>query len=156
MSLGEQLDQDLRVAMKARDEVRVGALRLLKTDLRNLEVARTDRGKESSPNPDFGKPVTDEDVYRLIRKRLQMFRESADMFQQAGRLESARHEEAEAAILGAYLPRQLSREEIAAHVQELVARNGKNFNLVIKQAMADLRDRADGKLINQVVREQTG
>lgn len=155
MSLAEQLNQDLLASMKARDEVRTGALRLLKTDLRNLEVARTDRGKESSPNPDFGKPITDEDVYRLIRKRLQMFQESADMFHKAGRAESASREEAEAAILSAYLPRQLSREEIAAHVQGLVAQHGKNFNPVIRQAMADLRDKADGKLINQVVREQT-
>jgi|SwirhisoilCB3_FD_contig_71_1114235_length_1617_multi_2_in_0_out_0_3 uncharacterized protein YqeY len=155
MSLAEQLNQDLLASMKARDEVRTGALRLLKTDLRNLEVARTDRGKDSSPNPDFGKPIADEDVYRLIRKRLQMFQESADMFHKAGRAESARREEAEAAILSAYLPRQLSREEIAAHVQGLVAQRGKNFNQVIKQAMADLRDKADGKLINQVVREMT-
>src|SRR5689334_22886438 len=143
MSLAEQLNQDLIASMKARDEVRTGALRLLKSDLRNLEVARTDRGKESSPNPDFGKPITDEDVYRLIRKRLQMFQESAEMFQKAGRAESARREESEAAILSAYLPRQLSRDEIASHVQGLVAAHGKNFNLVIKQAMADLRDKAD-------------
>jgi len=156
MSVTEQLDQDLRQSMKARDEVRTGALRLLKSDVRNLEVARTDRGKEASPNPDFGKPVTDEDVYRLIRKRLQMFRESAEMFQKGGRAESAAREEAEAAILSAYLPRQLTREEVAARVDAIVAQHGKNFNVVIKQAMADLRDIADGKLINQVVREKTG
>lgn len=155
MALQEQLNEHLKESMKARDAVRTGALRLLKTDVRNLEVARTDAGKEGSPNPDFGKPVTDEDVHRLIRKRLQMYRESAEMYTKGNRPEQAQREEAEASVLAAYLPRQLNREEVAARVQQIVAERGKNFPVVIKQAMSELRSSADGKLINEVVREMT-
>lgn len=155
MALQEQINDDLKTAMRARDATRIGALRLLKTDIRNLEVARTDRGKESSPNPDFGKPITDEDVHRLVRKRLQMYRESAEMYHKGNRPEQAAREEAEAEILAAYLPRQLTRDEVSTHIQKIVAQHGKNFPVVIKQAMTDLRSNADGRTINEVARELT-
>ncbi len=150
MGLRERVAEDVKAAMKARAAVRVSTLRRLSAAIKNLEVARTDE-----KNPDFGKPVTEDDLLGVVRKQMKLCDEAIEGFRRGGNEEAARREEEEKVILQEYLPRQLSRDEVAARVRELVAAHGKSFPTIVKLAMAELRGRADGRTINEVVRELT-
>jgi uncharacterized protein YqeY len=149
--LKEQLAADLRTAMKAHDERRVSAIRMLRAAFGNLEISRTDR-----KNPQFGKPVTEADLLTTVQKEASQRREALQFAEQAGRTDLAEKERAELAVVEAYLPRLLSREEIVAEVEPIVAEHGQNFRAVMPLAAQKLRGRADGRQVNEVVRELTG
>ena len=150
MALKEQLESDLKQAMRARDERRVSAIRMLRAAIGNFEIARTDR-----KNPQFGKPIAEEDLVGVLQKELNQRRESLHFAQQANREDLIAKERTEIAILEAYLPKQLSREEIRTEVEALVAQHGSEFKKVMPLAAQSMRGRADGRLVNEVVRELT-
>ena len=151
MALKEQLANDLKEAMKARDERRVSAIRMLRAAIGNYEIARTDR-----KNPQFGQPVTEEDLAGVLQRELNQRREALQFAQQADRQDLVEKERAEIAILEEYLPRQLTREEIRAEVEQLIAQHGREFKRVMPLAAQAMRGRADGRVVNEVVREATG
>ncbi|HEV2124414.1 MAG TPA: GatB/YqeY domain-containing protein [Chloroflexota bacterium] len=150
MGLKERLEADLKEAMKARDERRVGAIRLLRANIANYEIARTDR-----KNQDYGKPITEEDLLGVLRKELSQRREALQFAEQAGRSNLVEKERAELAALEPYMPRQLDKDEIRAEVEPLVAEHGRDFRKVMPLASQKLRARAEGRLVNEVVRELT-
>jgi uncharacterized protein YqeY len=150
MGLKQQLSDDLVVAMKARDERRVSAIRMLRAAIGNLEIARTDR-----KNPQYGQDVTETDLLALVQKEANQRREALQFAQQAGRTELMEKEQAELAVVEGYLPRLLSRDEIVAEVEPLVTAHGRDFRAVMPIAARQLRGRADGRLVNEVVRELT-
>ena len=151
MALKDQLVADLKEAMKARDERRVSAIRMLRAAIGNYEIARTDR-----KNPQFGQPVTEEDLAGVLQRELNQRREALQFAQQADRQDLVEKERAEIAILEEYLPRQLTREEIRAEVEQLIAQHGREFKRVMPLAAQAMRGRADGRVVNEVVREATG
>jgi uncharacterized protein YqeY len=151
MVLKDQLVADLKEAMKARDERRVSAIRMLRAAIGNYEIARTDR-----KNPQFGQPVTEEDLAGVLQRELNQRREALQFAQQADRQDLVEKERAEIAILEEYLPRQLTREEIRAEVEQLIAQHGREFKRVMPLAAQAMRGRADGRVVNEVVREATG
>jgi len=151
MGLKEQLSDDLKTAMRARDERRVSAIRMLRAAIGNLEIARTDR-----KNPQFGQPVTETDLVATVQKEANQRREALQFAEQAGREDLAAKERAELAVVESYLPRQLTREEIRAEVEQVVAEHGREFRTVMPLAAQRLRGRADGRQVNEVVRELTG
>lgn len=152
MGLKEQLDQDLKDAMRAKDPTRVDAIRMLKAAITNLEIARTD-----SKHPDFGKPVTEGDLARVVENQIKQRREATELYLKGGRPELAAKEQAEIAVLEKYMPRQLTREEIQAEVEQVIADLGtREFPKVMRESAQRLKGRADGKLINEVVRSMTG
>ena len=151
MGLKQQLSDDLVVAMKARDERRVSAIRMLRAAIGNLEIARTDR-----KNPQFGQEVTETDLLALVQKEASQRREAIQFAQQAERTDLIEKEQAELAVVEGYLPRLLSRDEIVAEVQPLVAAHGRDFRAVMPLAARQLRGRADGRLVSEIVRELTG
>jgi uncharacterized protein YqeY len=151
MALKDRLEADLRTAMKARDERRVSAIRMLRAAIGNYEIARTDR-----KNPQFGKPVTEDDLVGVLQKELSQRREALDFAQKANRENLIEKERTEIGILEAYLPPQLSRDEIAAEVEQLIATHGREFKKVMPLAAQQMRGRADGRLVNEVVRQLTG
>lgn len=150
MGLKDQVAADLTTSMRARDSVRTGTLRMLRAAIQNYEVARTD-----PKNPQHGQPVTEGDLLAIVEREIKQRRESVDAFRKAGRTDLAEKEEAEQAILAEYLPAQLSREEIADHVRAIVAETGPDFRAVMPRAARELRGRADGRLVNEVVKELT-
>lgn len=152
MGLREQLNDDLKDAMRARQEVRVSAIRMLKAAIANLEFARTD-----PKNPDFQKPIAEGDLLRVVENQIKQRRESIELYQKGNRPELAAKEQAEIDVLSRYMPQQLSRDEIQAAVEQVIADlNTHEFPKVMKEAATRLKGRADGKLVNQVVRELTG
>ena len=153
MSLLEQLDSDLKAAMLARDEDRKRTLRSVKTAAANALVEkRTTEGMAATLN--------DEEVLKVINKQASQRRDSIAEFSKAGRMDLVAQEQAELAILDGYLPRQLAPDEVKAVVLQVIAETGaasaKDMGIVMRTAMARLQGLADGKQVNQMVRELLG
>jgi uncharacterized protein YqeY len=152
MTLKDQLNADLRDAMRAGDEARKSTLRMLITAVRNAEI------------PPEGADVTasrldldDEGVLNVIRKEVKQRRDSIDIYEKANRTDLASKEEAEVAILNAYLPQQMSRDEIVVAARAIIERVGASGpadkGKVMPAIMAELRGKAEGREINAVVSE---
>jgi uncharacterized protein YqeY len=151
MGLKEQLDQDLKSAMRAKDQARISAIRMLKAAIANLEFARTD-----VKHPDYGKPLTEGDLLRAVENQIKQRRESIEMYIKGNRPELAAQERAEIATLEKYMPQQLTRDEIKAEVEKVIADlNTREFPKVMKESAARTKGRADGKIVNEVVKELT-
>jgi hypothetical protein len=139
MTLADTVKQDLASAMKAGEKDRVGALRLVLSELQ--KDAKEGSGDELA-------------VMRRERKRRQ---ESATAFREGGRPELADAEEAEAQVISAYLPAELSddelREIVAAAVAETGAASPKDMGMVMKAAMPKVAGRADGKRVSGLAQE---
>ena len=147
MSLKEQLDADLRDAMRQAEHTRRDTLRLALSALRNAQIAA-------------GRELTDDDTLAVLAKEAKQRRESIEEFRKANRSDLADKEEAELAVLSSYLPQAVSRDEIveAARkvVQDLGASGPKDIGKVMPVLMQQLRGKADGRDINEVVREILG
>lgn len=142
MSVLEQVQADVRTAMKAGERERVGALRMIVDSLQ--QDAKLGKGDEVAV------------LQRERKKRL----EAADAYHEAGRTEQAAAEHFEAELIEAYLPAQLSDEELAELVEGAIAETGASQQKEMGQVMAALKPkvggRADGKRISTVVREKLG
>ncbi len=146
MGLKDQLAEDLKAAMRAKDENRLNAIRMLKAAISNFELAQPK-----------DKAITEADLFGVAEKQVKQRRESIELFKQGNRADLVEKESAELAALEKYLPKQISRDEIKAEVEAIIAALGtKEFPKVMKQAAAQMKGRADGKLVNEVVRELTG
>lgn len=151
MGVREQVDADLKDAMRAKDENRVNALRMLKAAFANVDYARTD-----ARNPDHGKPMTEGDLLRVVENQIKQRRESIEMYTKGNRPELAATEQAEIETLSKYMPQQMTREEIKAQVEQVIADLGtREFPKVMKESATRLKGRADGKMVNEVVKELT-
>jgi uncharacterized protein YqeY len=152
MGLKEQLDSDLKDAMRARDEDRVRAIRLVKAAISNLEIARTD-----PKNPQHGQPVTEGDLLRVVENQIKQRHESIELYNKGNRPELAAIEEAEIRTLEKYRSPQMTREQIKTQVEQVIAELGtREFPKVMRESANRLKGRADGRLVNEVVREMTG
>ena len=149
MGLGEQLMADLKEAMRERDEARKRTIRSVIAALKQAETQLDASGQRTS--------LDDAGILALIAKQAKERQESIDAFQSGGRDDLVAREEADLAILEAYLPRQLNQEEIKAEAREVIGEVGasglQDIGKVMKPLMARLRGRADGRLANQIVRE---
>jgi len=144
MSLKEKILNDMKNAMRNKDEVRLRVVRAIKTAIGYFEVEGEKR------------EATDEDIQKIILKEMKKRQESVEAYRQAGREDLARAEEEELKILEEYAPKMLSRDEIAKIVQEVINElnaTQKDFGRVMKEVMNRVKGSADGKLVNEVVRE---
>ncbi len=151
MGLREQLTEDLKEAMRAKDQDRITAIRMLKAAISNFEIARTD-----PKNPQHGQPVTEGDLTRVVENQIKQRRDSIELYQKGNRPELAAKEEAEIRALQKYMPQQMSREEIRAEVEKVIAElDTREFPKVMRESASRLKGRADGRLVNEVVKELT-
>jgi len=148
--LEQQLEQDIKAAMLAGDTRRTTTLRGLKSTLLNVKVAA---GKRDSG-------LTDEEVLPVLAKQAKQRQESADLYVQGGDQARADAELAEKAIIEAYLPKQLSEEEVAALVDEAIADTGAEgqagMGKVIGAVQAKAGASADGSVIARLTKEKLG
>lgn len=146
MTLEQQIQEDIKAAMKAKDSVAMNAVRAVKGEILLFKTAEGG-----------SREVTDEDVLKMIRKLVKQRRESAEQYVAAGRKELADNELAEAAVIEKYLPKQLSEAEVEAKVEEIIAALGatslKEMGKVMGAANAALAGQADGKTISGIVRK---
>jgi uncharacterized protein YqeY len=91
----------------------------------------------------------------VVQKEIKQRRDSIDQFLKGGRQDLAEKEEAEIKVIETYLPRQLSREEISQEVSALIEREGKEFKKIMPLAAQQLKGRADGRLVSEIVKELT-
>ena len=148
MALIDQLQKDMVAAMKAKEEMRLGAIRMVKAALM----------KEKVDNP---KPLDEAAEMRILNMLIKQRREAADMFRQGGREEQAAKEEAELKLIEAYMPASATAEERAAAVAEAMteteATEAKQMGLVMKAAQAKLAGkRVDGKALSEMVKGKLG
>ncbi|MBI5655507.1 MAG: GatB/YqeY domain-containing protein [Geobacter sp.] len=147
MGLRETLTDEMKVAMKARDEVRLSCIRLVRSAVKNREI-------------DQKTVLDDAGICEVVSSLAKQRRESIRMFGEAGRQDLVEKEERELAVLLEFLPRQLSREEIAelvaGAITETGAQGSKDMGRVMKFLMPHTAGRADGKLVSEVVKELLG
>ena len=147
MSLKDQLNADMKEAMKAKQSERLGTIRQLRSAIKNKEI-------------ELGRELDDEAVIGVVGTQVKQRREAAQMYRDNQRPELAAKEEAELAVLQGYLPAQMSEDEIRQVVREVIAEVGasspKDMGKVMPQVMARTKGAAEGKLVNQLVRELLG
>jgi len=145
MNLAEQIDADLKTAMIARDEVRKLTVRGIKKEIIEAKTA-----------PGANGIVTDDMILKIVTKLLKQRKDSAAIYMQQNRPELAENELLEAAILEAYLPKQMSAEELEAAVKAIVAETGaegpKDMGKVMGVASKQLAGKAEGRLSSEMVK----
>jgi uncharacterized protein YqeY len=145
VSLADQVQGDVRAAMKSGDAVRRDALRLLLSSLQGAEK-------------DARRPLSAEEEVAVLRRERKRRLEAAEAYRDAGSEDRAGQEEAEAVVIEAYLPAELGDEELAAIVDAAVATTGassmRDMGGVMREAMAAVAGRADGRRVQAVVRER--
>ncbi len=146
--LKQQIITDLTEAMKAKEELKLSTLRMLKADIMKYEVSGAD------------KEVTDEIVIDLVKKGVKQRKEAAEGFHKGGNEDAAQKELAEIKILEKYMPEQMSEDQVKTAVQEVVDQvkpaGPQDFGKVMGAVMGKLKGQADGGLVNKVVRELLG
>ena len=143
MSLRTQLDQDLKEALKSRDKLRAQTLRSLKSAIKYAEI-------------EAGETFDDEKIEMVLAQQAKQRRGSIAEFEKANREDLIQQEAAELMLIEAYLPELMSPEEIEAKLKGMMAELGlsdmKGMGQLMGRAMAELKGKADGKMINQIAR----
>jgi hypothetical protein len=148
MSIPEQIQKDIIAAMKARDEARLSALRMMKTALKNREIEKM-------------APLDDNESLKVLGTLIKQRKESVEQFRKGGRNEMADKEEAEIVLIESYMPKAASEEQVVAGVRAVIAEMGaptmKDMGTVMKQVMARFQGggvRVDGKQVSDVVKRE--
>ena len=146
MTLFDQISEDIKSAMKARDKVRLETLRNIKKVFLEAKTA-----------PGANDTLPDADALKIISKLAKQGKETATTYTQAGRQDLADAELAQVEVLESYLPKQLSQEEIEAEVKKIIAEIGatsmKEMGKVMGTASKQLAGKADGRAISEIVKK---
>ena len=144
MALKDSIREALRKALKQQKRVEVTTLRLLLSEIKNAEISQQ-------------KPADDNKVLDIITKEVKRRRESIEAFKEGNRSDLVAQEEAELAVLMSYLPEQMNREEIMAAARQAVgalgAKGPSDKGRVMSQLMPQLKGKADGKEVSEIVSE---
>ncbi len=147
MSLLDRLTEDMKAAMKAGDKVRLGTIRLLRSQLKDAQISKRAE-------------LTPEEELAVLTNAAKKRREAIEAYKQSDRTDLLEQEEAELRIIQEYLPQQLSEEEIEAEVDRVIEEVGatsmRDLGRVMKQTMSRLKGRADGRTVQQIVRRRLG
>ena len=145
MSIKEQLKKDLTEAIRGRDEITSGTIRMVLTAITNEEVA----GKEA-------RVLSDEEVITVLSREGKKRREAAEAFENAGRADKAALEKSEGEVIAKYLPAQLSEADIAAIIAEAIASTGAqgpaDMGKVMGAVKPKIAGKADGGLVSALVK----
>ncbi len=145
MTIKERIQSDTKAAMKQRDRIRVGALRMLGAALKNAEI-------------EAGRPLTEQEEQTILRRQLKQRDEAAEAFRKAGRQERAASESAEAEIVRSYLPAPLSPELLEEIVDSAIDDTGatgmKDMGAVMQRAMELSEGRAEGRQLSSIARSR--
>ena len=144
----QQIQDDLKQAMLAKDELRTSVLRMLKSAIAYYEINKGGAGYEAS----------EDDVMTVLNQQVKQRRDSIDQFTAAGRNELAEKEQRELEILKKYLPEQLSEDEVRTLVEEAIKQTGatspQEMGKVMGALMPKVKGKADGTLVSRLVKEK--
>lgn len=146
MELFEIISNDIKEAMKAKDKIALDTLRNIKKVLLEAKTA-----------PGAGDTVSDETAIKLIQKLVKQGKESAELYSSQNRPELAQEELAQVAVMERYLPKQMSEEEVAAVLKEIIAQTGastpQDMGKVMSIATKQLAGKAEGRVISTIVKQ---
>jgi len=147
MDLKEQLNEAMKTAMKAKEPLRLNAIRLIRTAIKNREI-------------DERRELDDQEVIGVLSSLLKQRKESAQVYREGGRPELAEKEEQELAIIQEFLPAQLGEAELRAIIEAAVSETGaasmKDMGKVMKVVTGKTLGRADGRLVSEMVKARLG
>lgn len=145
MNLKEKIDQDLIEAMKAHQEEKLSVLRMLKTSIHNAEIQKKI-------------DLADEDILGVIQGQIKSRQDSITMYEKGNRPELAAKEKSEIEILKAYLPEQMTEDEVRQIIQKAVSDTGassiQDMGKVMAQIMPQVKGKADGAMVSLIVKEE--
>jgi uncharacterized protein YqeY len=148
VNLAERVDSDLKTAMREKNAIKLGVLRMLKAALTNATIEKG--GADSK--------LTDAEAIQVIRKQVKQRQDSIESFEKGGRAELAAKEKDELRILQSYLPQAMSADEISKAVRETIAEVGASskaqMGAVMKAVQAKVAGRVDGKTLSAEVQKQ--
>jgi uncharacterized protein YqeY len=148
VNLSQQIDADLKTAMREKNAAKLGVLRMLKAAMTNAAIEKS--GAQGQLN--------DADATQVVRKQVKQRQDSIESFEKGGRAELAAKEKEELSILQSYLPQQMSADEISKAVRETIAEVGATskaqMGAVMKALQSKLAGRADGKTLSAEVQKQ--
>jgi uncharacterized protein len=144
MSLGERLNEDMKLAMKSQAKFKLSVIRMVRASIKNIEI-------------ETRKPLEDQEVLDVLSREIKQRRDSLQEFEKAGRDDLAETVKAEIDILIEYLPQQLTEEEVKSIVQQTIQEVGASskadMGKVMGALMPKVKGRADGKIVNQAVQQ---
>lgn len=143
VNLRDEIQTQMKQAMRDKDQVRLAAVRFLWSEIRNEEI-------------DNKGDLTDEQVLNVIAREVKKRKDAIEQMQQVGREEMVTEEQAKLDILMEFMPEQMGREEIEKVVDELMKSGATEFGPLMGQVMAKLKGKADGKTVQEVVKEKLG
>lgn len=147
MSVVERIQEDQKLALKAREKERLSTLRLLSSELKNRRI-------------ELGRDLSDDDAVEVLMRALKQRRESEDQFTRGGRLELAAREAAEAEVIRGYLPEPLADEELDGMIDAAIVEAGatslKDMGAVMGRLMPMVKGRAEGSVVSARVKERLG
>lgn len=145
MNLEERIFEAMKEAMKANDKARLSTIRMIRSSIKNREI-------------ELRKKLEDEEIIRVIQGMIRKGEEAIEQFRSGGRTDLVEKEKKENEILKSFLPQPLGQEElirmIDETIQEIKATSLKDLGKVMKLIMPKIGGRADGKLVNQLVKER--
>jgi hypothetical protein len=148
MALTEKINDDLKAAMKSGDSIKLNTIRSIRSKIIELSKRGT------------GSTMTPEDELTILLSEAKKRKEAIEMYQKGGRTDLSDQEQRELEIINEYLPKQMSREEagdmVKKIIQEVGAVSGKDFGKVMPAAMKELKGKIDGKVVQEIVKEQLG
>lgn len=142
MNLNDRLNEDMKQAMRSQDKFRLSVIRMVRSSIKNIEI-------------DQRKTLNDQDVLDVLNREIKQRRDSLQDFEKAGRQDLVDQMKQELDILTAYMPKQLSEDEVKAIVQQTIQEVGASskadMGKVMGALMPKVKGLADGKLVNQIV-----
>lgn len=147
MALADQLLQDMKTAMKSGDKITLETIRMVRSQIKNVEVQK-------------GETLTDEDIFQVLTKEAKRRKESIEMYKEGGRDDLAENESKELNVIQSYLPEALSEDELLAIIADAIEKTGargmSDMGKVMGAVMPQTKGRADGKMIQNLVRQKLG
>ncbi len=145
MSLEERLVEEMKGAMKSNEKLRLSTIRMIRSTIKNKEI-------------ELRKPLDDEEIQKVIQGMVRKGEESVEQFKLGGRTDLVEKESKEIEILKSFLPQSLTHEEILKiidqTIEETQSTSLKDLGKVMKSVMPKLQGKADGRLVNQIVKER--
>ncbi len=146
MDILKKINEDLITSMKSKNELKTTTLRMIKSAVKNAEIAKRGKGD-----------LTEDDIMGVLSTMVKQRKESAEQYEKANRKDLADKENTEISIIQEYLPKQLTTEELDAIIKTTIQETGvtgmKEMGKLMKALMPKVKGKADGKLVNQMIKE---
>lgn len=144
MNLKEKIESDFKEAFKGKDGVRLGALKMLRAEIHNTEIAKR-------------KELDEGEIIEVVLREIKKGKDAIELYEKGGRGELAEKEKAEIKVLSAYLPEQISEQEVRNLVKRAVGQSGatsiKEMGKVMAVLMPQIKGRADGSVVAKIIKE---